>query len=230
MTATKRRALFIVQEADAGPGYLDEAARARGFAVEQCAIWKEQLPDPGSYDLIVPLGSSEAAYDDDVVWLADELAFLREAIALDVPVFGICFGAQALARALGGTVRPAEQPEVGWFTIDTRVHGTDAGVISPGPWLEWHFDTLTPPEGAQILARSPTGIQAYQHGRAFGVQFHPEVSPDILASWIAGSTQQLEELGVDAVGFQRETERRATQARLAAHDLFDQVLRCLGLR
>jgi GMP synthase (glutamine-hydrolysing) len=225
MTTAERRALFIVQEADAGPGYLDEAAGARGFAVEQCAIWKEQLPDPGSFDLIVPLGSSEAAYDDDVVWLADELAFLREAIALDVPVFGVCFGAQALARALGGTVGRAERPEVGWFTINS----TDEDVISPGPWLEWHFDTLTPPAGAQILARSPTGIQAYQHGRAFGVQFHPEVSPEILASWIAGSTQ-LEELGVDAAGFQRETERRATQARSAAHDLFDRVLSRLGVR
>jgi hypothetical protein len=62
------------------------------------------------------------------------------------------------------------------------------------------------------------------------VQFHPEVSPDILASWIAGSTQQLEELGVDAEGFQRETERRATQARAAAHDLFAHVLGRLDLR
>jgi GMP synthase-like glutamine amidotransferase len=223
---TDRRVLFVVQEADAGPGYLDDAARAHGFAVDQCAIWKEPLPDLGAYDLIVPLGSSEAAYDDQVVWLADELTFLRQAIALDVPVFGVCFGAQALARALGGSVRPAEQPEVGWFTIDS----TDEGGIAPGPWLEWHYDTLTPPEGAQILARSPAGIQAYQHDRAFGVQFHPEVSPDILASWIAGSTLQLEELGVDAEGFQRETERRATQARAAAHVLFAQVLGRLDLR
>lgn len=219
------KVLFIVHEANAGPGYLDEAARARGFVVDQCGIWKEPLPDPASYDLIVPLGSAEAAYDDDVVWLANELTFLREAIAMAVPVFGVCFGAQALARALGGSVRLADKPEVGWFMIDS----TDEDVIASGPWLEWHFDTLTPPEGAQILARSAAGVQAYQHGRTLGVQFHPEVSPDILASWIAESTQRLAELGVDADAFQRETDHRATQARSAAHDLFDQVLTRLGL-
>lgn len=220
-----RTALFVVHEANAGPGYLDDAARARGFDVDQCNIWTEPLPDPASYDLIVPLGSSEAAYDDEVAWLANELAFLHHASAIQVPVFGVCFGAQVLARALGGTVRPAETPEVGWFTIDS----SDENVIATGPWLEWHFDTLTSPHGAQILARSPGGIQAYQHGRSVGVQFHPEVTPGILASWIAESTQQLAALGVDADAFQQQTDHRATQARSAAHDLFDRVLTRLGL-
>jgi GMP synthase-like glutamine amidotransferase len=219
------RALFVVHEANAGPGYLEGAARALGYAVEQCGIWKEPLPDPASYDLIVPLGSAEAAYDDEVAWLADELTFLRRAIEIDVPVVGVCFGAQALARALGGSVRPAEKPEVGWFMIDSA----DEDVVAPGPWLEWHFDTLTPPAGAQTLARSSSGIQAYQHGRHFGVQFHPEVSPDILASWIAESPLQLEALGVDAGAFQRETQRRAPQAQAAAHALFDRVLNRLGV-
>jgi GMP synthase (glutamine-hydrolysing) len=221
----QRRALFISHEAHVAPGYIGEAAQRRGFAVERLDIWETQLPDPGSYDLIVPLGSAEAAYDDAVSWLAGELEFLRRATQAGVPMFGICFGAQVLARALGGAVRPATQPEVGWFTIDSEAEDDIAG----GPWLEWHFDTLTPPAGAQVLARSPAGVQAYQYGRHLGVQFHPEVSPDILSDWIAGSTQRLDDIGVDADGFLRETRRRAPQARAAAHRLFDRVLVRLGV-
>jgi GMP synthase-like glutamine amidotransferase len=122
-------------------------------------------------------------------------------------------------------VRPATQPEVGWFTIDSEAEDD----IAAGPWLEWHFDTLTPPAGAQVLARSPAGVQAYQYRRHLGVQFHPEVSPDILSDWIAGSTQRLDDIGVDADGFLRETRRRAPQARAAAHRLFDRVLVRLGV-
>ena len=225
VSRSARRALFILHEADAPPGYIGDAARARGFSVDRVEIRHAQLPDPGAYDLIVPLGSAEAAYDDTLRWLAGELAFLRQAARDAVPVFGICFGAQVLARALGGEVRPAEQPEVGWVTIDSAAEE----VMGPGPWLEWHFDTLTPPAGAEVLARSASGIQAYQHDRNLGVQFHPEVSPEILAAWIAGSGGRLDTIGVDADAFARETRRRAPLAQAAAHELFDRVLLRLGL-
>jgi GMP synthase-like glutamine amidotransferase len=223
-----RRALFIVHEADAPPGYIGEAVQANGFTTERFDIWKtdpRDVPDPAAYDLIVPLGSAEAAYDDNVPWLAGEMDFLRRATQADVPVFGICFGAQVLARVLGGAVRPAARPEVGWFVIDSVAEAD----IGRGPWLEWHFDTLTPPTGAQTLARSDAGVQVYQHGRHLGVQFHPEVSPDILAAWIAGSGERLDELGVDVDAFQRETQRRAPQSRTAAHRLFARVLTRLDL-
>lgn len=222
---TRRRALFIAHEADVAPGYIGDAAAARGFAVERCDVWTADPPDPGEYDLIVPLGSAESAYDDRVTWLAGELDLIRRAVASQVPVFGICFGAQLLARALGGDVRPAERPEVGWFRVDTAAED----VVATGPWLEWHFDTLTPPAGATVFARSAAGVQAYQHGRTLGVQFHPEVSPEILASWIAGSRDRLAAIDVDADAFLRETRRRAPQARRAAAVLFDRVLSRLDL-
>ena len=221
-----RRALFIAPEADVEPGYIGEAASARGFTVEVCKLWKgAELSDPSRYDLIVPLGSAEAAYDDSVPWLAAELAFVRRAADAEVPVFGICFGAQLLARALGGEVCRASQPEVGWFPITTENPQT----IAPGPWLEWHFDTLTPPGGAVVLARSAVGAQAFTFGRSFGVQFHPEVTPAILAAWIANTAEPLDRIGVDVAAFQQETERRAPQARVAAHHLFDVVLDRVGL-
>ncbi|HSK97111.1 MAG TPA: type 1 glutamine amidotransferase [Euzebyales bacterium] len=224
-----RRALFISHEADVAPGYIGDAAAARGFRVERCDVWRDGaagvLPPPEDYDLVVPLGSAAAAYDDDVPWLAGELDLLRRADRAGVPVFGICFGAQALARALGGTVAPADRPEVGWYTIDSAA----PELVAPGPWLEWHFDTLTPPEGAAVLARSPSGVQAYQHGRNLGVQFHPEVSPGILAAWIAGDGGRLRDLGDDTAALLHETRRRAARAGAAAHVLFDRVLARLDL-
>ena len=221
----RRRALFIAHEADVAPGYIGDAAAARGFTVERFDVWTADPPDPQEYDLIVPLGSAESAYDDRVAWLAGELDLIRRAAASQVPLFGICFGAQLVARALGGEVRPAARPEVGWFSIDTAAKG----VIAPGPWLEWHFDTLTPPAGAVSLAWSASGVQAFQHGRALGVQFHPEVSPQILMHWIAGSRERLAAIDVDAEAFQRETRERAPRSRRAAAVLFDRVLTCLDL-
>lgn len=222
---TRRRALFIAHEADVAPGYIGDAAAARGFAVERFDVWTADPPDPTGYDLIVPLGSAESAYDDRVAWLAGEIDLVRRAVASGIPVFGICFGAQLVARALGGEVRPAARPEVGWFAVDTA----DDDIIAPGPWLEWHFDTLTPPAGAVTLAWSASSVQAYQHGRVMGVQFHPEVSPEILADWIAGSRDRLAAIDVDADAFLEETRRRAPQARRAAAVLFGRVLARLDL-
>lgn len=220
------RALFISHEADVVPGYLGDAAERRGIGVDVCDVWDGiALPEPGAHDLIVPLGSAEAAYDDTVPWLADELDLLRRAAAADVPIFGVCFGAQALARALGGTVTRATRPEIGWYEVETE----HPEVIEPGPWLEWHFDTLVPPRGSQVLARSAVGVQAWRRDRQLCVQFHPEVTPPILDAWIAASGDELVDHGVDVDRLRRQTAQLVPHARAAAHRLLDRVLDALGL-
>ena len=221
-----RRVLFICHESDVDPGYLGDAARRRGFAVDTCPLWEgASLPDPLGFDLIVPLGSAEAAYDDDVPWLAAELDHLQRAVAADVAVFGVCFGAQAVARVLGGSVRRAEQHEVGWTSIAT----TAPELVEPGPWFEWHFDTLTPPPGAATLARSSAAVQAFARDRVVGVQFHPEVTGDIVEAWTVSSGHKLRRVGVDPDQLVAETRRRAPRARERALRLFDRVIARLGL-
>lgn len=220
------RVLFVCHESDADPGYLGEAAAARGFSTRSCALWDgEALPEPTAYDLIVSLGSAEAAYDDAVPWLAAELDLLRRAVDAQVAVLGVCFGAQALARALGGSVHRAEVHEVGWVTVDTSA----PGLVEPGPWFEWHFDTLTPPPGAATLARSPAGVQAFTVGRVIGVQFHPEVTPEIVAAWTVSSGQRVRAVGVDPDRLVADTRAHAPRARAAAHRLFDRVVAHLGV-
>jgi GMP synthase-like glutamine amidotransferase len=131
-----------------------------------------------SYDRVVTLGSEYAADDDTVAWQAVEQATLRAAVEADVPVLGICFGGQSLARALGGGVRRAALPEIGWVSI-----GSLDGAIDDGPWFEWHHDEILPPPDASVLARNASGVQAFRLGPHVGLQFHPEVDVAIVDTW-----------------------------------------------
>lgn len=173
--------------------------------------------EPGAYDLIVSLGSESAAYDDTVSWVPRELALLRGGARADVPMLGICFGAQLLARALGGEAMRAPRAEIGWVQIRTR----DPSLIDEGPWLQWHYDTFTAPPGATVLADSPVGPQAYTVGRSLGVQFHPEVSADIVATWVSEDGDALRRHGLDPDRLLAETRERDAANRSRAWRLMD---------
>jgi GMP synthase-like glutamine amidotransferase len=122
-------------------------------------------------------------------WLAPETAAIRQAALAGLPVFGVCLGAQLLARALGAPVTRNPVPEVGLLDVDL----TDAGASDPlfagwprrAPVVQWHSDTFALPGGATLLATSPAcRNQAFRFGeRAYGLQFHPEVTADMVAEW-----------------------------------------------
>jgi GMP synthase (glutamine-hydrolysing) len=158
-----------------------------------------------------------------VPWLADEIAYLRRAIAADVPLLGICFGGQLLARVLGGSANAADgRHENGWREITTLV----PDVVAPGPWMEFHFDSLTPPPDAEVLAVSERCTQAFRDGVHLGVQFHPEITPAGYETWVARWTgtpleDRLPELGVDPEALRAETAARAEESRAASWLLFD---------
>ena len=220
------RALVIEHDPDVPAGLVEEWLSERGAELE---VWRiatdDREPDPGAYDLVVTLGSETAAYDDTVPWVGREQRALRDALAADVPVLGICFGSQSLARALGGRAMRAERSEIGWIEIDSH----EPSLVPAGPWLQWHHDTFTAPAGATVLAHSPAGPQAYTIGRSMGVQFHPEVTPEIVDRWVAGGRGELEREGVDpdrlaAVARDYDDENRARA--LALFDVFlDRVAR-----
>jgi GMP synthase (glutamine-hydrolysing) len=181
------------------------------------------LPDPTTVDAVAVLGSVQGAWDDTVPWLADEIAYLRAAVAAGVPVLGICFGGQLLARILGGTAQAADgRHENGWREITTH----DPEIVAPGPWMEFHFDTFTPPPGAEVLAVSPRCTQAFRDGVHLGVQFHPEITPAELETWMArwagtALEARLPELGVDPAALRDETAARADESRARSWVLFD---------
>jgi GMP synthase-like glutamine amidotransferase len=173
--------------------------------------------DPRDYELIVSLGSERAAYDDTIPWLGRERRLLAEAAAADVAVLGICFGSQLLARALGGEAMRAAHAEIGWVRIETR----EASLVGAGPWMQWHYDTFALPAGAALLAESPAGPQAFMLGRSLGVQFHPEVTPEIVAWWVNAGRVQLARAGVDPDRVLAETRELAGENRVRAWQLLD---------
>src|SRR3954469_22754515 len=212
-------ALVLEHDQDAPAGLLDAWAADRGVALEVVAAGSP-LPDPRGRPFVVSLGSEASAADDAVPWLAAERAVLDRAIACDVPILGICFGAQPLARALGGVVAPAPRAEVGWLDVESLA----PDVVPHGPWLQWHRDAFTLPPGAQLLARSPVCPQAFRSGPHLGVQFHPEVTPAIALDWGTHYPGSVLEGGTTLDAVRAGGEAHAAGARARAYNLFDAFL------
>jgi GMP synthase-like glutamine amidotransferase len=212
-------ALVLEHEADTPAALLAAWADDRGVPIEVVASGRP-IPDPARRPFLVSLGSEASAFDDAVPWLAAERAALHRAIDHDVPVLGICFGAQHLAQALGGTVARAPRPEVGWLDIETCA----PELVPPGPWLQWHRDAFTLPPVAELLARSPVGPQAFRAGPHLGVQFHPEVTPEIVAGWVASDPASIERAGATPAGVLAGSAAHAAGARARAWALFDAFL------
>ncbi len=176
------RIVFLQHSASDVPGLLGEFATDLGLAV---AVHRPdhgtaELPLPGSFDLLVVMGSIESTYDAGVPWIAPERALVAGAVGDGVPVLGVCFGAQLLAEVLGGSVTRGARTEIGWVRIRT----TDPTRVGAGPWLNWHDDVITCPPGAEVIATSDLALQAFVAGVHTGVQFHPEATADVVHGWV----------------------------------------------
>lgn len=227
------RALFIQQDHVSPVGPVGERFAERAYDVEEFLVVpadrfhepsvEVRFPDPLAYDVIVPMGAPWSVYDESTIgaWVLEELAFLRTAHDAGVPILGICFGGQALAAALGGSVEPAPEAEVGWYEIQSD----DPGLVEPGPWFEWHHDRWSPPPGAHTFARTGAADQAFRIGRSLAVQFHPELTPDQLVSWVdSGGREYLVEHGIDIEDLLAQTERLAAEAQGRSRALVDRFL------
>jgi GMP synthase-like glutamine amidotransferase len=213
--------IIVLEHEPAVPAaLLGDWATARGHAVGTLEVPAlTRWPGPGDADAFVTLGSDRSVTDPSVPWLERELELLRSAHGAGVPLLGICFGAQALAKALGGEVRRAPQIALDWSTFETD----EPELIAPGPWLRWHEDILTVPPGARELARSGEVPLAFAHGRSVGVQFHPETDAALAHAWIEESQRKLAERAIDQPALRREIALAAPGARARALELFDRI-------
>lgn len=206
---------LILQHEDEGP-----AARfgdwlvARGLPFEVHRAGERPLPDPRGFSFVATLGSVRSAADTDG-WVPEEIAMLRQAIAAEVPVLGMCFGGQALSVALGGAVEVMDVPEVGWVELEIL-----DPAIPGGRWLQYHHDRITLPPGARELARSPAGPAAFTSGQHLGLQFHPEADGAIVDVW-ARADPRLHDAGVTVHELAEQNAKFSAPARDQAYRLFD---------
>ncbi|HEY5439191.1 MAG TPA: gamma-glutamyl-gamma-aminobutyrate hydrolase family protein [Acidimicrobiales bacterium] len=217
------RALVLRHHPEDHSGLIGEAFESRGYEIDLRMMNEtSDTPSLDGCDVFVILGSKSAVYDKEVeaAWFGREMELIAEAQRRDIPIFGICFGAQALCLYHGGVVERSDDPEIGWYEVDEQ----NGSGISRGPWFEFHFDECTLPEGAELWATSPRAVQAFAVGRDVGVQFHPEIDHVQLRDWFASGIEEAREFGVDVDALIAQTQRETPAARERAGELVDLFL------
>jgi GMP synthase (glutamine-hydrolysing) len=172
------------------PAAYEDELRERGLDLVRVELDEgERIPERGDFAAIVVMGGPMGAYEDDQhPWLAGEKRYIRDAVERDVPVWGVCLGAQLLAASLGARVYRGPEPEVGLLPVELTEAAAGDPVFGDAPpsfpTLQWHGDTFDLPDGATLLARSPAyPSQAFRVGRSYGLQFHVEVTPELATQW-----------------------------------------------
>lgn len=219
---TAMEILVLEHQSDVPAALFADWARERGHTLHTLAVPElERWPDPRAFNVVVSLGSDASIHASPDAWIARELEFLRNAHDSHVPVLGICFGAQALAKALGGEVSRAQSIQLEWTELDSH----DRELIPPGPWLRWHEDVFTVPPGARELASADSVPLAFVQGSSVGVQFHPEVDAELAGAWIESWQRTLLEHALDDGTLRRQVALAAPGAPARASDLFDRIAR-----
>jgi len=191
------KALIITHVESEGPGTLGDFLTSQNIDVERVKLYEgEILPeDPLNYDTIITMGGPMGVYDDArYPFLREEIGFLRKVIEANVPLLGICLGAQLIALACDAPVKKATAREVGWKNIFVTEEGKKDMLFQGLPAVmsvfQWHEDAFEIPEGATFLATGwDCENQAFRYRNAFGLQFHIEVTREMLSQWFDGSTR-----------------------------------------
>jgi GMP synthase-like glutamine amidotransferase len=191
--------LAVIHGEKVRAGTFQQVLEERGHELEEWSLaWGTPPPQPlDAYGAVLVFGGAmHADQDDHHPWLRDESFLLQRLLGLGTPVLGVCLGAQLLARASRAAVMPAREPEIGWYPVELTEDAVDDPVFSRLPRrfraFQWHFYTYDLPAGACELARSPVCNQAFRLGqRAWGIQFHAEVTREEIDDWVEVDSDEL---------------------------------------
>jgi GMP synthase-like glutamine amidotransferase len=193
-----------------GPGTIEDFLREQGITYRVVELEREGVDDPELFETLVMMGGPMSVNDEEKYpCIEREIELVREFIAAGKKVFGICLGAQIMAKALGAKVYAGPEKEIGWYDIELTEDGIRDPLIKklavhPGAgdfWrrfrvFHWHGETFDIPRGAVRLAKSKIyPNQAFRYGNsAYAFQFHIEVKKDMIYEWLKSEPVDNDEL------------------------------------
>jgi GMP synthase-like glutamine amidotransferase len=187
-----------------GLGLLEASLQARGVSIEYVDSYRlgARWPRAEDFAALVFLGGPMSV-NDELSYLRREMEIVREAVAREQPVLGICLGAQLIAKSLGAAVYRNSRKEIGWFPVEFTEAAADDPLFSglrEETVFHWHGETFDLPPGAELLASS--ALCRHQAFRVksfiYGLQFHLEVTPFMVSDWClqnenCGDVRELQE-------------------------------------
>ena len=182
-------------------GTFEDLLVSEGYVLNKVLAPKEPIPQSAiEFSAIILLGGPMSVYEG-IPYLNKEQSLIRDALRRNIPILGVCLGSQLIAGALGGTVYKGAKKEIGWY--DVKI--TDKGLDNLFKGLEkkelrvfqWHGDTFTLPQNAVVLAHSDLYPQAFRIGSAYGLQFHLEVTTDMIKVWTEEYRNEIRREGIE---------------------------------
>lgn len=191
------RILVVLHQENSSPGRIGRLLCDAGYKLDiRRPRYDDPLPrDMNAHDAAIIFGGPMSANDDDA-WIRREIDWIGVPLAAGKPYLGICLGAQMLARHLGHRVapHPLGRVEVGYYPIRQTVSGRAAwSDLFPAKVYQWHREGFDLPTGATLLAEGDDfASQAFSFGAtAYGLQFHPEVTYQMMCRWTTGGEDRL---------------------------------------
>lgn len=187
--------LIIVHRRESQPGAVGQWLRAQGYGLDiRCPRFGDALPSTMEHHAGAVLFGGPMSANDPDDYIRAEIDWLAVPLRENKPYFGICLGAQMLAKHLGAEVAPHADNiiEAGYYPIAPSDHG-EAMMEWPSQVYQWHSEGFALPSGARRLATSNNfENQAIQVGeKAFGVQFHPEMTLAMIHRWTTFAAHRL---------------------------------------
>jgi len=174
----------------------------------------DKLPETTKgFHAVVCLGGPMNVYEEEKSpFLRDENVFLKEIVRRDLPFLGICLGSQLIVKAIGGSVTKSPHKEIGFYKVSLDEEGLKDDLLRDFPEeinvFQWHGDTFHIPEGGKRIATAELcENQALKYGRnIYGIQFHIEVTREMIAGWADAYNDELESLKGEVSGKQEMLE------------------------
>lgn len=233
MPTERPRALAVQHVAVEPPNLIASALQAEGIGLDVVRSDRgEPVPmDVERFSAVIVMGGPMSVADAGrLEHLRHEMRLVESALEREIPVLGVCLGSQILAHVLGSRVAPAGFLELGWLPVSLTPDAARDPLLGACPprftALHWHGDAFDLPREAVHLARSDrTAVQAFRHGRAWGLLFHLEADAAQVGLMAHAFAEDVARGGSSAAVLAQRARREMPASRRIGHDVFGRFAR-----